>query len=230
MPRDYEPVYHEPNCTQVDKSTGKHPIFDNRIHNKGASVKLMMNRVESTPHSEIITRVKEETPTVKEEVEYAEPLAPNDRSHTQAKHEHFYHSLDLNEPEKYSSGAPYSKEGKDQVTVDAKCQIQTLTSPHDSYSTHTMDEVDATNVPIPFNLDQCEFDDPMYEGIPHFVPKQTNNKNPSLNKMHHFVSPEEEDTNTPEYSDPIVPEDLDDINDREDTTVNIYNTFDDSIV
>ena len=38
------------------------------------------------------------------------------------------------------------------------------------------------------------------------------------------------DTNTPEYSDPIAPECMDDINmanNLEDTTVNIYNTFDD---
>ena len=262
MSQDYEPVYHESNCTQVDKPTGKQLGFDDEAYGThkpasvGEAVKLGVDRIECTPHSEIIKTVKEEISTANKEVQHAEPPAPNEKGHVQdaqAKPEHFYHSLELNEPtnpEKCISDALYSKEGKDQVTVDAnyKCQTQMLTSLHDSYGAHTMDEVDTTNAPILFNLDKCEpFDDPMYEGIPHSVPKQTNNKNPSLSKMHHFVSTEvvscigdvnadpdlldcRKDTNTPDYSDPIVPKCLDDsnmANDQEDTTVNIYNTFDD---
>ena len=119
--------------------------------------------------------MKEETPTANKEIQHAEPQAPNEESHVQdvqAKPEHFYHSLEPNEPtkpEKCIGGVPYSREGKDHVTVDAMCQTQTLTSLHDNYGTHTKDEVDATNAPI---LDKIEFDDPMYEGIPHSVPKQ----------------------------------------------------------
>ena len=127
---------------------------------------------------------------------------------------------------------------------------KTLTSLYDS--THALDEVGAMlNAPMLFNVDQCEFDDPMYEGIPCSVPKQTD-KNPSLSleeKMQTMLLlPEEascigdvnddpellnhdEDMNAPEYSDPVVPGHLDDINimatDQRDPTVNIYDTFDD---
>ena len=261
-------------------------LFDDEaygIHkpaSRGAAVQLGVNGVDSTPNSENFTTVKEETPTASKEVEYAEPLAPNEKSHAedvQARHEHFYHSLELSaptKPEKYISGAPYSKERsnpvvmkestfgsnkgysskakspelatlpiKDRVKADAKCQTQTVTSFHNSYGAHT---AGTTHAPMLFSLDQCEFDDPMYEGIPHSVPKQTNNKNP-LSKTHHILLPEEvsciwdvnadpvllnheEDTNTPDYSDPILPECLHDSNmadDHEDKTVNIYNTFDD---
>ena len=258
LPQDYEPIYHGSSNTQVTEPTRKYVLFDDEaygIHipaSRGAAVQLGVDGSESTPYSEIFTTVKEETPTANKEVEYAKPLAPNEKGHTedvQAKHEHFYHSLELSAPtklEKYISGAPYSKEGlnlkestfgsnKDYISkakspeLAILCQTQTLTSFHDSYGALTMDEAGTVNAPIPFNLDKCEFDDPMYEVIPHSVPRQTNNKNPSLNKMHHMLSPEEvscigdanadpellnhkEDTNTPDYSDPIVPECLDDIN------------------
>ena len=105
----------------------------------GAAVKLEVDRIDCTPHSEIITTVMEEISTANKEVQHAEPLTPNEKGHVQdaqAKPKHFYHSLEISEPtkpEKCIGGAPYSKEGKDHVTVDAKCQTQTLTSLHDSY-------------------------------------------------------------------------------------------------
>ena len=172
-------------------------LFDDETYgthkpaSKGAAVKLGVDRVESTHHSETTAAVKGETSTSDKEVEYAEPLPPNVNSgHTpnaQVKDEHFYHSLEDNKPEKCVGGVPYSKESSnsvmkastlasnsnyfhevelsglapnDEVTADAKCQIQTLTSLYDS--THAMDEVGAMlNAPILFNIDQCEFDDPI---------------------------------------------------------------------
>ena len=282
MPQDYQPVYDGP---QIKEPISKHVLFDDdaygthRPPSKGAAVQLGVdgNRAESTPHSETIAMVKEKMLTPDNEVEYAEPFQPlNTKSPAQlaqAKSEHFYHSLEHNEPtklEKCVSGVPYSNESsspvtfasssnyfsedkfapKDQITADAKCQTQTLTSLYDN--THALDEVGAMlNAPMLFNVDQCEFDDPMYEGIPRSVPKQTD-KNPSLSleeKMQTMLllseeascigdvndDPEllnhDEDMNAPEYSDPVVPGFLDDINimatDQRDSTVNIYDTFDD---
>ena len=257
---DYEPVHHDPNCIQIDKSNGNH------IASQKAAT----------------TTVIEKTSTAKKEVEYAEPLTP--KHHTldvHTKGEHFYHSLELNEPTKHISSASYLKESskpvvestfgsnkdyiseakspesamlpmKNQVRADAKCQIHTFTSLYDdSCSDHniTVDETGtgATNAPILFNLEQCEFDDPMYEGV-------LKHTNPSLKKMDDsnsniiILSPEkvpcigdmsgdpdllnhEEDTNTPGYSDPTIPGCLDDTDlaeSPERTTVNIYNKFDDS--
>ena len=286
-PADYEPVYHESNYRHVNKPTGEYVLFDDETYgthkpaSKGAAVKLGVDRIESTHHSETTAAVKEETSTSDKEVEYAEPLPSNVNSgHTsnaQAKDEHFYHSLEDNKPEKCVGGVPYSKESSnsvmkastlasnsdyfhevelsglapnDEVTADAKCQTQILTSLYNS--AHAMDEVGAMlNAPILFNIDQCEFDDPMYEGIPHSVPQQMD-KNPSLSleektQTMHLLQEEascigdvnddpellnhEEDINVPKYSDPVVPGRLDDINimatDQRDSTVNIYNTFDD---
>ena len=212
MPGDYEPVYHEPNYTHVDKPTGECVLFDDATYgmhkpaSKGAAVQLGADRVESMPHSETIATVKEELLTPDKEVEYAEPLPPNANNKAQdaqGKREHFYHSLeDSNEQMKAMkciSSVPYSNNSsnsavkdstvasssdyfsedklapKDQVTADAKCQTQTLTSLYDS--AHAIDAM--LNAPILFNIDQCEFHDPMYEGIPHSIPKQTD-KNPSL--------------------------------------------------
>ena len=240
-----------------------------------------------SPHSETKTTVKEELSTPDKEVEYAEPLPPNAKSCTPSAKagdgEHFYHSLEYNEAEKCIRGVPNSKESsnpvmkdstfapngacfsevkspglgiRDQVTGNAKCQTQTLTSLYDS--THAMDEVGTTlNAPILFNIDQGQFDDPMYEGISHLVPKHAD-KNPPLSldlfhekmptKHNYASSPEEEscidglnddpellnyeeDTNAPEYGDPIVSKHLDDDNnmtkDQRDLKVNIYDTFDD---
>ena len=142
-------------------------------------------------------------------MQYAEPLTPNDKGHTQdvqAEDEHFYHCLELNKQtnaEKYISG-------------------------------HATDKGGATNAPTPFNFDHCEFDDPMYKGIPRMVLKQTNS---TLNKMYHdnnIAFPEEvscigdvnvhpdmlsleEDNNTPGYSDPDWLDDTNISNGQKDT-------------
>ena len=127
---------------------------------------------------------------------------------------------------------------KNHFTADAKCQIKPLTPLYDS--DHDIDEVGTMlNAPILLNIDQCEFDDPMYEGTSHLVSE----KNPllSLDPLHetkHSVlslgeesCPEllnyEEDMNASEYSDPIVSDDISVANGHRDTIVNIYDTFDD---
>ncbi len=274
VPQNYEQIYHEPNCTQVHNPTGKQLDCDDKTYE--AAVQLGVNGIKSTSHSET---VKDKTPTTNKEVQYAEPLAPNDKSHVlrdvQADGEHFYHSLELNEPmnpEKCISGDPYSKQCsnpvvmkectfgsniyltskskssklaalpiRDQVTADAKCQAHTFTTLYDTCSDNTMGEAGATNAPV-----QCEFDDPMYEGIPHSAPKRANNKNPTLSKVHieipeeasciggvnahpDFLMDREEDTNTPRYSDPGCLDDTNMANGQEDTIVNIYDTSDDPI-
>jgi hypothetical protein len=293
--REYEPVYdgYESSITQTKELAAKRMLFDDETHGahkpapRRAAIQLRVG-VEAKPNSET---VKEETPIAHKEVQYAEPLTPNDKNHVrdvQAQGEHFYHSLELNEPtnpEKCINGDPYSREcsnpvhviikeptfgsnndtskaklselatfgsnndltskskssklatlpKKDQFTADTKCQAHTFTSLYDTCSDNTMGEAGATNDPILFNL---KFDDPMYEGIPHSVPKQKSN--PSL----HIALPEEvpciggvnahpdfltreEDTNTPGYSDPGCLDNTNMANGQEDTTVNIYDTPDD---
>ena len=284
MPADYEPVYHEPDYTHVDKPTGEHVLFDDETYgthkpaSKGAAVQLEVDKVEPTPHSETIATVKKEILTPDKEVEYAEPLPPNANNKAKGEREHFYRSLEDSREQmkakKGISGVPYSNDSSnsavkdsavasssdyfsedklapnDEVTADAKCQTQTLTSLYDS--AHAMDEVGAMlNAPMLFSIDQCEFDDPMYEGIPYSVPKQRD-KNPSLSLEEKtqtmILLPEEascigdvnddpellnydEDMNAPKYNDPVVPGYLNDINimamDQRDSTVNIYDTFDD---
>ena len=220
IPQDYEPVYcYGSSNTQTTELTGKQMLFDDETYGAHrAAIQLRVDGSEDKPNSEA---VKEETPIANKEVQYAEPLTPNDKNQdVQAKGEHFYHSLEQNKSAKFNI---------------EKC-----------ISGYTMDEAGVTNAPISFNLDHCEFDDPMYEGIPHSVPQQISIKNPSLNKMHHEAScigdvnanpdmlSDEEDINTPGYSDPTIPVYLDDTknvaNDREDTRlrVNIYDMFDDS--
>ena len=215
MPQDYESVYcnnfgsSNPQTTEL---TRKQMLFDNKTYGahrpvpRRVAVHLGVDGGEDKPNSET---VKKETPIANKEVQYAEPLTPNDKDHAQdmqAEGEHFYHSLELNKPtniEKYISG-------------------------------HAMDEGHATNAPISFNFDHCEFDDPMYKGIPHImVPKQTNN---TLSKMYHDkiafpdevsctgdvnVHPDmlslEEDNNTPGYSDPDWLDDTNISNGQKDT-------------
>ena len=210
IPQDYEPVYcYGSSNTQTTELAGKQMLFDESDETYGAhrtAVQLRVDGGEDKPNSKT---VKEETPIANKEVQYAEPLTPNDKDHAQdmqAEGEHFYHSLELNKPtniEKYISG-------------------------------HAMDEGHATNAPISFNFDHCEFDDPMYKGIPHImVPKQTNN---TLSKMYHDkiafpdevsctgdvnVHPDmlslEEDNNTPGYSDPDWLDDTNISNGQKDT-------------
>ena len=148
VPQDYviEPVYHEPNNTQADKPTYKQPVFDDEAYgmhkqvSNGAVVQPGIDSFESKSHSEITTTVKEDMPTDNKEVEYAEPLAPNDKSHTQdtqGKGEHFYHSLELNEPiksEKCISGAPLSnKSSNPSLTMEEKMQtLHHILSPEEA--------------------------------------------------------------------------------------------------
>jgi hypothetical protein len=282
IPRDYELVYF--NNTQVDfkELAGKHNVmlFDDETYGRQkpaprrVAVQLRVDGVEAKPNCNPETE-KEETSRANKEVQYAEPLVPNYKSHiqdVQAEGEHFYHSLELNEPTKCISGDPYSKEYsnpvvmkertfgsnsdltskakssklatlpiRDQVTADAKSQAHIFMTHYDTCSDNTMGEAGAANAPI-----QCEFDDPMYEGIPHSAPKRANNKNPTLSKVHieipeeasriggvnahpDFLMDREEDTNTPRYSDPGCLDDTNMANGQEDTIVNIYDTSDDPI-
>jgi hypothetical protein len=209
VPQIYEQVYHGPNSMQIHKPTGKQLGFNDETYE--AAIQQGVNRVKSTPHSETVT-VKDEI--TNKGVQYAEPMAPDNKSHirvVQAEGEHFYHSLELNEPmnpEKCVSGDLYSKEcsnpvvmkertfgsnnyltskskssklatlpKKDQFTADTKCQAHTFTSLYDTCSDNTMGEAGATNDPILFNL---KFDDSMYEGIPHSVPKRKSNPSSSI--------------------------------------------------
>ena len=301
VPLDYEPVYYGLNDTQVE-STGEHVLFDDEMygtHPKSVSneptKQFQKDGVESTSRNDYseVTTVKtvktlsDNRSIANKEVEYAEPLPPNIKSPTQdaqAKDEHFYHSLEHNEPtkaEECNSGVPIcigssNAEDKDNtsvsnnqhtsaelaamptkihVTADTKYQTQPLTSLTDS--TQTLDEVGTTKAPILFTIDQCEFDDPMYESVPHSVPKPSSMSSDLINEkmqtVQHILSQEEvpcrdvnDDpdmlnhakdiesyANAPEYSDPVVPECVDDdmANDQreaKDPKVDIYNTFDDT--
>ena len=215
-------------------------------------------------YSETTTTVKsrsEHMSTANQEVEYAEPLPPNTKRHTQdaqAKDEHFYHSLENKptEAEECNNGVPYSIGSsnpetsvsnnqytsselaalptRNNVTADIECQTQPLTSLSDRIQ--TMDEVGTINAPILFNIDQCEFDDPMYECVPHSVPKPSSMSSDLIHEkiqtVQHVFNLSQEEVpcrdmnedpellnhekdiesyaNAPEYSDPVVSECVDD--------------------
>ena len=299
IPLDYEPVYYGPNSTQGEESTGEHALFDDNMYgthkpaSKRATVRQGKEVVECTcpnAHSKtttIVMALSDNRSTAHQEVKYAKPQ-PIIKSHTQelqTKIEHFYYSLDHNEPmeaEEHNSGVPYSIESlnplvkgntfasnnqytsaelaelptRNNVNVmiaDTKRQTKPLTSLSDSIQ--TLDEVGTTNAPILFNIDQCEFDDPMYEGVTHSIPKPSMSSdliNEKMQTVQHVLSQEEvsckdmnthpelqnheKDTkghaNAPEYSDPVVLECVNDkmANDQreaKDPKVDIYDMFDD---
>jgi hypothetical protein len=127
IPQGYEPVYlYGSSNTQTKELAGKCMLFDDKPHGAYNTIPAptragVQLRVDAKPNSET---VKGETPTTNKEVQYADPLTPNDKSHVlrdvQAEGEHFYHSLELNEPmnpEKCISGDPYSKQYSNPIAM-----------------------------------------------------------------------------------------------------------------
>ena len=170
----------------------------------------------------------------KKEPEYAEPFVTTTvakkESHTRVhdtahRGEHHYHSL---EQESGSIGnqavlnsASVTKRGKSTRLVSAKLTVPPVRKTEItmlSESTERMNDSATMNNPILHNIEHCQFDDPMYDSVPHdtvaFQPSTPTK--PSLrltsesNEMHVASAAMDNDPelllnhdDAPEYSDPI---------------------------